>query len=432
MLDRFREEVYQSFEQRPDAALDMMDALSSAPQVESPVALSESPLFRRKFSSVYDLLEQGRLDLAQAREVLDRHQPADAELVAGYEIYALDCTDNPAPEAETLADRGQSKKGRHAPLLIGHRYSWLVRLVERGSSWSMPQDIERVPTASSDSLIGAAQVAALAERNARAKVLVADSLYSNALFLAAFVGLSTLFALVRLRSNRVLYEEPVVPTKPKKGRPAKHGAKFKLSAPPREPDRAEEIEIAGQRVRLQAWHGLHFYQLPALVGLVLRVEFLKADGTARFTRPLYLFWTGPLSVPLGELAQMYLWRFSIEHLFRFLKQHLGLNSINSPQVAGRAAWMWYCGLAYTQLLLMRYEVAQQRPPWQPHLRAGQPRPLTPRQVQRQALAFLLGLGTPARAPQPAGKGHGRPAGHRPTRRTRFTVVRKPKKRRKAA
>lgn len=431
MIDQFREEVYQSFEQRPDAGMDLIDALTAAVVVESPVALSESPLFRRGFSMIFDVLNEGVLNTDRLRGVLDRYQPADAETIAGYEIYALDCTDNPAAQATTLEDRGQSKKGRQAPLAIGHRYSWLACLVNRGSSWAMPQDIARVPTTSSDSVVGSEQVAALGRRNDRLKVVVADSLYGNATFLVAFVGLMTLFALVRLRSNRVLYEEPAPADQKPKGRKRKHGAKFKLSAP-READRVEEAEILGQRVQLSAWHGLHFYQLPLLVGMVLKVEFLKDDGSPRFSRPLYLFWSGPLTVSLNELAEMYLWRFAIEHLFRFLKQHLGLNAINSPQLQGRLNWMWFCGLAYCQLVLIRSEVADQRPAWHPRYKAGQPRPLTPRQVQRQALPFLLGLGTPAAAPQPAGKGPGRAAGYQPAPRKRHPVVRKQKQQRKAA
>ena len=57
MNDRFRREVYQSLEQRADAGMDLVDALTSAATVRSPVELSESALFRRRFSRVYDFLK---------------------------------------------------------------------------------------------------------------------------------------------------------------------------------------------------------------------------------------------------------------------------------------------------------------------------------------------------------------------------------------
>ena len=432
MIDRFRREVYQSFEQRADSGMDLIDALTSALTVESPVAQSESALFRRRFSSVYDFLKRGRIQLFQLRQVLSRNQPQDAEEIAGYEIYAVDCTDDPASEVETLADRMRTKKGRHAPTEVAHRYSWFARLVAWRTSWCMPQDVQRVSTESTDSAVAAEQVAALAARNKRPKVMVADSLYSNVIFLAVFLTVQNLYALVRLRSNRNLYEEPPAREPGQKGRPRQHGRPFKLTAPWREPDRVEGSILLGQRVRLLAWEGLHFYQLPCLVGMVLCVQFLKPDGTPRFQRPLYLFWSGPTSVALLDLARMYLWRFAIEHMFRFLKQHLGLTCANSPDLEHRQRWVWCCALAYCQLLLMRHDVADQRPAWHPRYVQGRSRPLSPRQVQKQALSFLLNLGSPARPTQPAGKGAGRPLGYSPQPCKRFPVVSKRHKRRQPA
>jgi hypothetical protein len=124
---------------------------------------------------------------------------------------------------------------------------------------------------------------------------------------------------------------------------------------------------------------------------------------------------------------MYLWRFAIEHLFRFLKQHMGLNSNRSPSLVSTEKWMWLCALAYWQLLLMRNLVQPHCPAWQPHHKNGQVHPLTPAQVQRSALAFLLQSGTPARNTRSAGKGYGRPKGYRPAPRSRYDVVFKTKK-----
>ena len=431
MINRFREEVYQSFEQRGDAGLELIDALTSTPGVESPVELSESPLFRRRFSSVYDVLKWGRFQYDRLRQLLDELQPEDAETIAGYEVYAMDCTDDPAPEAETLPDRSRSKKGKNAPTLVGHRFSWLVRLVNWRTSWCMPQDIERVATTSSDGQVGAKQVAALAERNQHPKVVVADSLYCTLVFLSAFLMAPLTYALVRMRSNQVLYEEPPERQPKQRGRPAKHGPKFKLSSPWRAPDRVEESTLLGQKLLLQAWTDLHFARLSLLVGMVVSVQFLKSDGTPRFKRPLLLFWTGPTTIALVDLARMYLWRFAIEHMFRFLKQKMGLTTANSPNLDHRQRWVWCCAIAYCQLLLIRQDVADKRPPWHPTKGGRDAHPLTPGQVQRQALTFLLGFGTPARPTKPTGKGLGRPCGYTPKPRKRHPVVTKSKKRSKS-
>ena len=82
---------------------------------------------------------------------------------------------------------------------------------------------------------------------------------------------------------------------------------------------------------------------------------------------------------------MYLWRFAIEHFFRFLKQHLGLNANQSTDQVSTDQWMWLCALAYWQLLLMRDEVEDLRPAWYPAKPTSGAQKMTPGQVQRGAL-----------------------------------------------
>jgi hypothetical protein len=113
-------------------------------------------------------------------------------------------------------------------------------------------------------------------------------------------------------------------------------------------------------VCVRSWQKLHFKKLATLIGTLIQIEFLKVDGTPRYKRPMWLFWTGPQSAALSDLCRMYLWRFAIEHLSRFLKQHLGLNSNRSPNLVSAGQWMWLCALAYWQLLLMRDQVQPNR------------------------------------------------------------------------
>jgi len=425
-LSKFREAVYQKVRYRPDAFLDLIDALTVAGYVNSPVAISESPLFRRKFSSVYDVLLEGEIEVEQLRDLLVACQPAESETIAGYEVYAADATPNERMTAETLPDRGALKAQQNEPVRYGHKYSWLVRLVQSGTSWVAPTDVQRIRTKSTDTKLAAEQVQALARRDLHPKVITADSRYRDRHFLGIFAHLENTFALVRLQNNQKLSEVPVPKPSNSRGAPRKHGADFQLSAITRPPDASEEFFLGKQRVRIKAWHKLHFKRFASVVGTVVCVEFLKEDGTPRYKRPIWLFWTGPEMVSLQDLCRMYLWRFAIEHLFRFLKQHLGLNSNRSPALVSAKKWMWLCALAYWQLLLMRNLVQPNRPAWHPRHKNGQTRPLTPAQVQRSALTFLLRSGTPARNTRPAGKGSGRQNGYRPAPRTRYEVVFKTK------
>jgi hypothetical protein len=425
-LSEFRETVYQKAVWRPAAILDLVDALTVAGHVNSPVALSESPLFRRKFSSVYDALVQGELG-DELKTLFSDSQATDWDTIAGYEVHAIDATPNERMAAETLADRGVLKAQQKEPVRYGHKYSWLVRLVQRGTSWVAPEDIERIRTQTTDTKVAAQQVQDLTVRNQRPKVITADSRYRDQHFLGAFVGLENTFALVRLQNNQKLSQAPVPKPQGSKGAPRKHGADFRLNTLEREPDALEEFCLGQQKVRVRVWHKLHFKRLAKLVGSVVCVEFLKEDGSPRYKRPLWLFWTGPEEVAPQDLCRMYLWRFGIEHLFRFLKQHLGLNSHRSSNLESLQRWMWIVAVAYWQLLLMRDTVQPNRPAWHPHKKDGQVKPLTPAQVQRSAQAFLLQSDTPAANPRPAGKGRGRQTGYRPAPRKRFEVVFKTKK-----
>ena len=227
--------------------------------------------------------------------------------------------------------------------------------------------------------------------------------------------------------NQKLSQAPVPKPKGSRGAPRKHGADFQLTAIEREPDVSQEFFLGKQKVRVRVWHKLHFKRLAKVPGSVVCVEFLKEDGTPRYKRPIWLFWTGPEDVTPQDLCRMYLWRFAIEHLFRFLKQHLGLNSNRSTNLENLQRWMWLVGLAYWQLLLIRDTVQADRPAWHPHKKDGQHKPLTPAQVQRSAQAFLLQSGSPAANTRPAGKGRGRQKGYRPTPRKRFDIVFKTKK-----
>lgn len=425
-LSEFREAVYQKVVWRPAAILDLVDALTIAGHVNSPVVLSESPLFRRKFSSVYDALVHGELG-DELKNLFSDSQDARWGTIGGYEIHAVDATPNERMSAETLADRGALKAQQKEPVRYGHKYSWLVRLVQSGTSWVAPEDIERIGTATTDTKVAAQQVKDLAVRNQRPKVITADSRYRDKHFLGAFAGLENTYALVRLQNNQKLSQEPAPKPKGSRGAPRKHGADFQLTDISRDPDATEGFYLGKQKVRVRVWHQLHFKRLAKVVGSVVCVEFLKEDDTPRYQRPLWLFWTGPEEVTPQDLCRMYLWRFAIEHLFRFLKQHMGLNSNRSSNLDSLQRWIWIVALAYWQLLLMRDTVKPNRPAWHAHKKDGQDKPLTPLQVQRSAQIFLLQSGTPAANPRPAGKGSGRPKGYRPAPRKPYKIVFKSKK-----
>jgi hypothetical protein len=420
LLQTFRQKMLGIFTRRADALFELVDALLLTLDPRSPVELSASPAFRRRFSMVYDAMRNGQVDPELSRELLAMAEPAEAIRVAGYGVYAVDSTPHPRPDAETLPDRGQVYSTSQAGTVAGHQYSWLGRVIAQGQSWFAPRDVERVATSSTPAAVAAEQVKRLALTLAVGVcgVVVGDSHYAKSVFLSAFVHAPNLHVLVRLACNRVLYGSPPVVEGPRRrGRPRVHGDKFRLKSPPA-PERQTTWSFRNASVRLSAWTGLHFRDLPALVGMVVRVEFLTATGEAMYKRPLWLFWSGPSSVPLEAVCLMYLLRFGIEHFFRFAKRRLGLLTAQTPDLTASQNWVWIVTLAYTQLLLARTRREAQ--------------PLTPGQVRQAWPTFSHGLGTPTHPPRPSGKSPGRAPGFHPQPRQRCPVVSKRQKQPSAA
>ena len=59
-LQEFRKSVYENLGTAKDAIFELMDAVMTSPSVSSYVNLSMNPLFRRKWSSIYEALQDSR------------------------------------------------------------------------------------------------------------------------------------------------------------------------------------------------------------------------------------------------------------------------------------------------------------------------------------------------------------------------------------
>ena len=70
-LQQFRQKLFGIFPLRADALFELIDALLLTIDPRSPVELSLSPAFRRRFSMVYDALQKGQIDPEQARQRFD-------------------------------------------------------------------------------------------------------------------------------------------------------------------------------------------------------------------------------------------------------------------------------------------------------------------------------------------------------------------------
>src|SRR5260370_27011212 len=75
ILKQFRQEVYGCFEQAKDALFNTVDALITEDRARSFPELSLSPHFERSFPSLYEGLEDGKIDQKRLQEVFARFLP---------------------------------------------------------------------------------------------------------------------------------------------------------------------------------------------------------------------------------------------------------------------------------------------------------------------------------------------------------------------
>ena len=429
-LRAFRQATYDDLGARQDSLSDLLDAVLTAPGPVPLVHLSLCPAFRRRWPSACDALGDGTLDVPALRRLGLAALPAPA---AGQRpVWVGDGTVWPRPAAIASAQRTYE----HAPsdgvpqttIVAGWAYQWLVAVPEphAGGSWALPLDVDRrgpaaaTPTQAAIAQVRRARAAERAEDPTRPRPVVAlDSGHDPSQLAAAHLDAD---CLVRLAKNRVFRRAPG----PYRGRgaPAKHGPRFRLKDPTTHgvPARsATTAHPAYGSVTVDAWAELHAEDCPAGVFTVVRVQVERLPRHPQ-PQPLWLAWVG--GVLPGDLLDVWRWylaRFTVEHLFRFLKQTLGWTTPRLRHPAAADRWTWLLALAVWQLWLARPLVADQRLPWERPCAADR---LTPGRVRR-AFAGLLGtFGSPARAPRPRGKSPGRSLGTRPGPARRFAVERR--------
>src|SRR5437763_16765180 len=102
-LQQFRHEVYDCFERAADALFNTVDALLTETQAQSFPELSLSPYFQRRWCSLYEAFEDGRIDQQRLRQVFVRYvgQPVEGERL----WLGIDATSIERPESQTSPDR---------------------------------------------------------------------------------------------------------------------------------------------------------------------------------------------------------------------------------------------------------------------------------------------------------------------------------------
>src|SRR2546425_8866034 len=102
-LNAFRQAVYGCFKRAGDALFNTVDALSSETVAHSFPELSQSPFFERKWPSLYEALEDGKINAERLREIFVEFAPLPQ--TGSHVFVGVDTSNLYRKEAETLADR---------------------------------------------------------------------------------------------------------------------------------------------------------------------------------------------------------------------------------------------------------------------------------------------------------------------------------------
>ena len=418
-LKQFRQQSYESLGNGKDALFELMDAVLLSRKATSLVEMSLVPVFRRRWPSVYEALEDSHPDSQKLQKQYIEQIPSTERIV-----LVGDHTSWSRPEAVTLRERTYEHAGAGIgggkPITLGQGYSSIAWLPEDQGSWALPLSHQRITSADNPLSLGAKQLRQICAQLPTRPLSLWDSEYANASFLKQVNDVEADF-LMRLRPNRCLWR--AAPPYEGKGRPRKHGARFKLNDEMTWGQPELEVEINDPKwgkVVLSQWHQLHFYQAPKHPMSVIQVQ-RKNPSSERELKPLWLCWFGKTQPTLEKLFQCYLRRFAIEHWYRFIKQrlHWCVPKLGTPEASER--WSHLMPIMTWQLWLARAVVADRPLPWQKPFNADA---LSPGRVAQAFGGVLAAIGTPARPPKLRGKSPGWLKGAPRTPRKRYPTVKK--------
>ena len=392
-LKRFRQKIYASFNKRKDAAMNLLDAISSfGHRSRSIVQLSEARCFERKYSSVTDAISDG-LPTADWNSISKHtYQLLFEKKSQQIPCFLIDCTGNPRAFAKKLADKTVTHSPNPAPgnkpICVGHQYSCAALLPsdlsEQNEKWLIPLSMRRVNSTQKGNEVGVQQIIDHItdfELTNEVVMSVGDSLYGSVNCRIKSSEAENLVYVFRVRNNRNLFFKPDQSDPGGKGRKKEFGDKMSLSDPDthRNPNRTAETSFINSnekscRVKIEAWddmlmRGTTTYRGHEHPMTLIRITVFNDKGEEIFKRPLWLAVLGKRrnEISLITIYNKYTSRYDIEHFFRFSKSKLLLDSFQTPDVTNEENWWHLSLLAYNQLYLAKSVVGSTLKPWEKYL-----------------------------------------------------------------
>lgn len=426
-LKAFRQAVYENLCRAHDATFELTDAVLLTRKAYCLADLSLSPVFRRKWSSVYEALQDTRPQRQKLMKLYIQQIPSHERIV-----LAGDHTAWSRPNAVTLQDRTiehqNTEIAGNKPIVPGEGYSTIAWIPEDSGSWALPLRHERITSWESPISKAVWQLKQVCKYLRARPISLWDSEYGCAPFILKTADIKV-DKLVRLRSNLCLWAAP--PEYSGRGRPRLHGDKFKLNDPQTWTEPTQTLNINDPKLgklRIRVWQNLHFRRAALHPMSIVLVERLNENGSLRVVKPMWLAWVGDVMPTLDEVWRLYLRRFAVDHWYRFLKQRLHWTAPKFATPKQCERWSDLMPMISWELWLARDIVCDwlchcplgNRPlPWQKSIHR-----LTPGRVAQSMGGILAAIDTPAQPPKPRGKSPGWKTGQPRQSRIRYPIVKK--------
>lgn len=451
-------------------------ALASYQDARSPTELSESPLFHHQYGSITKVLSDLARDAEERSSVLSLIQSHswsyyERESVVAERIrLQTDTTPYPKPHSPTLAKRTyihvpnkviKSDRG----LSIGYEVS-CINLSAEGK-WSLPVSTQRVLDDETASERALSQLKALFEHedlgfSNKLVVNTLDSKYGNAAYLASAFGHDSLVNVVRGRYGIKVWTSDA--EHDTGGAPRIYGEKFYLLNESRtktykhpktkqphevyqraitELEAQQSIQLKGQtkkgraldihveryedmRIRTKNGHDMKDKPLD-----VLHIRVLDAQTQAPlYKHDMFVLISGKRKneVTTQEGYEDYRHRYDIEPYFRFAKQRLLFDKLQSPDVEHIDNWLllqqWVAWLLYVTSGEATFKPKKWRRYLEENKNVQNQDRLSMAQTHKAAQALFLTFDDEPFKPLKSKKGKPRKKGQKQTPRAKHPVVKK--------
>jgi hypothetical protein len=198
--------------QAQDALFNLVDALASEDRARSLPELSLSPFFERKWSSIYEALEDGIIDTKALQHVFIKHLPERQSVP----LIAVDGSNIPRPKSRTSEDRSaqyvRNTSESAKPVTYGWQFSTVVALPPQPGSGTYVLDQRRVTTRATPIQVAEEQLRHLAPPLAKETMALLDRGYDSTWLWCRLSALPIRGSLIRLKGNRCFFRPAPPPT----------------------------------------------------------------------------------------------------------------------------------------------------------------------------------------------------------------------------